>query len=70
MANEIVTPRDLRTREEAAVFLGVSSQTVTNLHRSGELPGVYIGKFLRFSQKSISDYASRCVSKSNSKNHY
>ena len=38
----------LRTADEVGVLLGVSADTVKNLHRMGQLVGVKVGRSLRW----------------------
>ena len=46
----------LLTPEGAAEALSVPEATVRNLHRTGQLPGVLVGKHLRFSHATLRSF--------------
>ena len=48
----IATPL-LMTKDEVAAALQVPADTVTHLHRDGQLPGVKIGKHLRWRPEDV-----------------
>lgn len=53
------TPPLLLTAEGAAKALAVPEATIRNLHRTGQLPGVLVGKHLRFSPAALRAFVER-----------
>ena len=49
----------LLTAEGAAEALAVPESTIRNLHRTGQLPGVLVGKHLRFSPAALHAFVER-----------
>ena len=46
----------LLTREEVSQLLEVPADTITNLHRVRLLPGVKVGKHLRWKPEAVQEY--------------
>jgi len=49
------------TDEEVAELLAVTTCTVQNLHRTGQLPGVKVGKHLRWTPLAVKDFVEQLV---------
>lgn len=49
----------LLTAEAAANSLAVPVSTIKNLHRTGQLPGILVGKHLRFSPATLRAFVER-----------
>lgn len=49
----------LYTKEQAAVYLGVSTQTLSRLVSQKELNAVRVGKFIKFKPDDITAYLNR-----------
>ena len=57
---EIGTPTPLLlTAEAAAMALAVPEATIQNLHRTGQLRGILVGKHLRFSPAQLRAFVER-----------
>jgi excisionase family DNA binding protein len=50
----------LRTKKEAAKFLGVSEPTIDRFRNQGNLPFVKIGIQVRFTDADLADFVTRC----------
>lgn len=56
MESQTQIPALVLTRDQVAGLLQVRSDTVTNLHRMGELRGVLIGRHLRWRLGDVENY--------------
>lgn len=54
------TDERLRTKKEAAKFLGVSEPTIDRFRSDGHLPYVKIGVQVRFTDSDLADFINRC----------
>lgn len=57
----------LLSKQQTAYLLNVSDSTVANYHKQGRLPGIRVGKNLRFSEEQVRKFL---TAGSASKNSY
>lgn len=50
----------LYTSKEAAAFLRVSSRTVAEMAKRGQLPSIKIGRSVRFDVRDLEAFVERC----------